>query len=44
MSVGRALADGGYRPGDTVIVPLREVVKPLARDARLEALEPRGFA
>ena len=44
MSVGRALADGRYRAGDTVVVPLREAVRPLSRDARLETLQPRGFA
>ncbi|HLJ64807.1 MAG TPA: hypothetical protein VKT70_11915 [Stellaceae bacterium] len=42
--VHRALACPDYRPGDAVRVPLREQIHPLTREARLEAVEPRGVA
>ncbi len=44
MAVGRALADPDYRPGDLVMVPLSETVRPLNREACLAALAPRGVA
>lgn len=44
MTVGSALADPDYQPGELIRVPLREAVQPLSRDVRLEALTPRGFA
>jgi hypothetical protein len=44
MAVGRALDDAAYRPGETVVVPLREAVRPVTRNCSLESLQPRGFA
>ena len=44
MSVSDCLADPDYQPGEVVQVPLREAVMPVSRDARLEALTPRGVA
>ncbi|HUH83404.1 MAG TPA: hypothetical protein VLX85_02280 [Stellaceae bacterium] len=44
MTVARALADRDYQPGEVIYVPLRETIRPLSRDAQLEALAPRGFA
>jgi hypothetical protein len=44
MTVGETLADPDYQPGELVPVPLREIVRPLSREARLEALTPRGVA
>ena len=44
MTVGSSLSDPLYRPGELVQVPLRETTQPLSRDARLEALVPRGVA
>jgi hypothetical protein len=36
--------DPDYRRGDVVVVPLRDTVRPLSREVRLEALTPRGVA
>lgn len=44
MSVNQSLADPDYRAGELILVPLRETVRPLSRDVRLEALTVRGFA
>jgi hypothetical protein len=44
MTVSRSLADPDYQPGEVVIVPLRDTVRPLSRNVRLEALMPRGVA
>jgi hypothetical protein len=44
MTVGSTLADAEYQPGELVHVPLREAVRPLSRDVRLEAVTPRGVA
>lgn len=44
MTVGACLMDPDYRRGDVVVVPLRETVRPLSREVRLEALTPRGVA
>jgi hypothetical protein len=44
MTVGTSLADPEYQPGDVIEVPLREAIRPLSRDVRLEALTPRGVA
>jgi hypothetical protein len=44
MTVGATLADADYQPGELIHVPLREAVRPLSRDVRLEALTPRGVA
>lgn len=44
MAVSDNLADPGYRPGEVILVPLRETAQPLTRDSRLEALTPRGVA
>jgi len=44
MTVGRTLADRDYQPGEVVFVPLRETIRPLSRDSRLESLAPRGVA
>jgi len=44
MTVGSSLADPGYQPGELIQVPIRDTVRPLSRDVRLEALTPRGVA
>jgi hypothetical protein len=44
MAVGSSLADPDYHPGELIIVPLRETVRPLNRQMRLEELPPRGVA
>ena len=44
MTVGRMLADRDFQPGEVIYVPMRETIRPLTRDARLEALAPRGVA
>jgi hypothetical protein len=44
MTVGSSLADPAYRPGELVMVPLRETARPLSGKERLEALVPRGVA
>ncbi len=44
MTVSRSLAEPGYQPGEVITVPLRDTVRPLSREARLEALTPRGTA
>lgn len=44
MTVNRSLADPDYQPGEVIALPLREVVLPLSREVRLEALTPRGVA
>jgi hypothetical protein len=44
MAVMRALDEAGYRAGDRIDVSLLEMTKPLARDAALAALLPRGLA
>jgi hypothetical protein len=44
MTVSRMLADRDYQPGEVIYVPMRETIRPLSRDAQLEALAPRGVA
>ena len=44
ITVGETLADPDYRPGDLVVVPVHDVVRPLSREAQLAALTPRGVA
>lgn len=44
MTVSETLSDPDYQPGEVVLVPLRDTMQPLTRDARLEALTPRGVA
>jgi hypothetical protein len=44
MAVNRAMIEASYRPGDSIAVPLREAMRPLSREVRLEVLAPRGFA
>lgn len=44
MTVGETVADPDYRPGDLVVVPVHDVVRPLSREAQLAALTPRGVA
>jgi hypothetical protein len=44
LSVANALDDVGFDPGEVVTVPLREAALPIARDASLETLAPRGCA
>lgn len=43
-AVGDALDEAGFDPGEVISVPLREAALPLARDAVLESLAPRGCA
>lgn len=44
MTVSDNLADPDYQPGEVIQVPVREAVRPLSRDVRLEMLTPRGVA
>ena len=44
LSIGAALDRKNFQAGETVTVPLRESLRPLSRDARLELLAPRGCA
>jgi hypothetical protein len=44
LAVGAALADAAYRPGRAVGVPLGDVAMPIARDASLAHMVPRGVA
>lgn len=44
MAAGQALAEPGYRAGDRVDVSLHETTRPVARDAVLAGLMPRGLA
>ena len=44
MTVSGMLADPEYQPGEVITLPLRDVVQPLSREVRLEALTPRGVA
>jgi hypothetical protein len=39
-----ALGEDGYRPGRVILVPLAQLALPLARDACLADLAPRGMA
>jgi hypothetical protein len=44
LSIGEAVAFEDFRPGDVVVVPIRENIKLVTRDASLESLAPRGCA
>jgi hypothetical protein len=44
MTVSGMLADPEYQPGEVITLPLRDVILPLSREVRLEALTPRGVA
>lgn len=44
LSVGRALDRKDFQPGEVVMVPLRDSLRPLSRDSQLELLAPRGCA
>jgi hypothetical protein len=43
-AVAEALGDEDYRPGQSVRVPLEQMVMPLTRDACLATVAPRGVA
>jgi hypothetical protein len=44
MAVNHSLAEPDYQPGEIIGVPLRDTVRPLNREMRLEAMTPRGVA
>jgi hypothetical protein len=43
-TAAEALGEDGYRPGRVILVPLAQLSLPLARDACLADLAPRGMA